>query len=78
MSEPEFKSQNEAVKYHLEEIGPIDHMTALNLYGIARLASRIHELKKELEIETKMVKSVISRNKKAVKFARYSITKEES
>ena len=50
MSEPEFKSQNEAVKYHLEEIGPIDHITALNLYGIARLASRIHELKKELEI----------------------------
>ena len=71
MSEPEFKSQNEAVKYHLEEIGPIDHITALTLYGIARLASRIHELKKELEIETKIVKCVISRSKRMVKLDRY-------
>lgn len=38
-------TQCERIKQHLDQFGAIDAMTAMNLYGIMRLASRMSDLK---------------------------------
>ncbi len=40
-------TQCERIKQHLDEFGSIDALTAMNLYGIMRLASRMSDLKRE-------------------------------
>ena len=48
-------TQAEKIYNHMAQIGPIDQMTALRMYGIMRLASRIDELKKaKIPIEKRM------------------------
>ena len=53
------ETQNKTIKHHLQKIGPITQLFALNQYGVGRLASRIHELKNDhgLNIEKRMVKN---------------------
>ena len=38
-------TQCQRIMRHLQEIGPIDDLTAYSEYGIRRLAARIHDLK---------------------------------
>ena len=38
-------TQCQRIIRHLQEIGPIDDLTAYSEYGIRRLAARIHDLK---------------------------------
>ncbi len=38
-------TQCERIKQHLDEFGSIDALTAMNRYGIMRLASRMSDLK---------------------------------
>jgi len=52
------KSQTQKVIEHLEVLGAITPREALNAYGIARLAGRIHELRRlghRIESRTKLV-----------------------
>jgi hypothetical protein len=50
-------SQDELIKRHLLRGERISPMTALNLYGCFRLSSRIHELRKDLNIVKEMVQN---------------------
>ena len=46
-------TQCQRIIRHLQEIGPIDDLTAYSEYGIRRLAARIHDLKVQgYDIET--------------------------
>lgn len=42
-------TQCQRIIRHLQEIGPIDDLTAYSEYGIRRLAARIHDLKERKE-----------------------------
>ena len=46
--------QLEQVKAHLEKYGTIDALEAFARYRIMRLAAIIHELRKEMPIQTEM------------------------
>ena len=49
-------TQCQRIIRHLQEVGPIDDLTAYSEYGIRRLAARIHDLKGQgydIEVETK-------------------------
>ena len=50
-------SQEELIKRHLLRGERISSMTALTLYGCFRLSSRIHELKKDMNIVKEMVQN---------------------
>ena len=53
-------TQCQRIIRHLQEIGPIDDLTAYSEYGIRRLAARIHDLKAQgydIEAETKRGKN---------------------
>ncbi len=67
------ETQVKQIKHHLEKIGPITQIEALNKYGVGRLASRIHDLKTEhgLKIEKIMVKN--ERKLGGARFAEYYI-----
>lgn len=58
-------SQCKQVLKHLKKHKSIMPLQALNLYGIYRLASRINDLRKDHEIETKMI------YEHPIKFAKY-------
>lgn len=40
-------NQNEEILYHLKFVGVLTSMSAIKYYGITRLSSRVHELKKD-------------------------------
>ena len=49
-------SQKDDILFHLQEYGSITPMEALNEYGCFRLASRIHDLKRDgIDIEVSRV-----------------------
>ena len=63
------ESQNQQVLKHLIKDGKIDALTAFRMYGIMRLGARIFNLKKTVEIESKIVP-----NKGGGYHAEYSMT----
>lgn len=64
-------TQNERIERHLKLFGKITSAEAMQEYGIMRLASRIHELKKMgLPIEKEMRKSM-NRFGEPVTYAEY-------
>ena len=64
-------TQNERIERHLKLFGRITSAEAMQEYGIMRLASRIHELKKMgLPIEKEMRKSM-NRFGEPVTYAEY-------
>ena len=66
-------TQREMVRWHLENIGELDPMTALREYGIMRLSARISELKDEgMNIETEY-RTVRNRFGKLVAHAVYKV-----
>ena len=69
-------SQCEKILRHLREVGSIDDLTAYGEYGIRRLASRIHDLKKQgydIVAETKRGKN---RYGEATHYAVYRLKEE--
>lgn len=69
-------TQCQRIIRHLQEIGPIDDLTAYSEYGIRRLASRIHDLKAQgyvIEVETKRGKN---RYGEATHYAVYRLKEE--
>lgn len=48
-------TQNQMVLAHLKKKKPLTPLEAWKLYGIERLASRIHELKKHFPVRRRMV-----------------------
>lgn len=66
-------TQTEMVKMHLEELGAITALDAMNYYGIMRLASRITDLKKAgMPIKTEYI-TVKNRFDENVRIAKYSL-----
>ena len=66
-------TQCEMILQHLEQYGSITAIEAMNEYGIARLASRISDLKKDgVRIQRKMV-TAKNRFGESVSFAEYSL-----
>lgn len=69
-------TQCEMILQHLEQCGSITAIEAMNKYGIARLASRISDLKKSgVPIRKRMVKAK-NRFDETVCFAEYSLEEE--
>jgi hypothetical protein len=69
-------TQCERIIRHLQEVGPIDDLTAYSEYGIRRLASRIHDLKVrgyDIVAETKTGKN---RYGEATHYAVYRLKEE--
>lgn len=63
-------TQNQLIRAHLEDGGEITAILALNLYGVFRLAARVHQLRNEgMIIHSEM----ITKGKK--KFAKYFVEK---
>ena len=66
-------TQCEMIMQHLEQYGSITAAEAMNEYGIARLASRISDLRKDgVRIQRKMV-TAKNRFGESVSFAEYSL-----
>lgn len=66
-------TQCEMILKHLEKYGSITSVEAMSEYGIARLASRINDLKKSgVPIKKRMVKAK-NRFDEPVAFAEYSL-----
>lgn len=69
-------TQCQRIIRHLQEIGPIDDLTAYSEYGIRRLASRIHDLKVQgYDIETETHKGK-NRYGEPTHFAVYRLKEE--
>ncbi len=68
------KTQNEAVKMHMEQHGHITSMEAFELYGITRLSARVFELRwdKGLEIDAETV-SGTNRFGHSMSYSKYSL-----
>jgi len=67
-AEPDYESQNKAIRRHLESGSSITPLEALHQYGCFRLGARIFDLRAQgLEIETEIIK--VGRKR----FAQYSI-----
>ena len=69
-------TQNDKILRHMNDVGWIDPMTALEQYGIMRLASRISDLKKE---GYAIVKDVVKKNNRygePIHYARYKLLEE--
>ena len=70
-------SQIDRILEHLDKHGTITQTEALQEYGIARLASRISDIKAAgISIKTELVTSQ-NRFGDKVRFARYSLNQEE-
>lgn len=70
-------TQCEMILQHLQVEGKITAASAMNDYGIARLASRINDLKKSgVRIKKRMIKAK-NRFGEPVAFAEYSLEDEE-
>lgn len=66
-------TQCDRILKHLQEIGPITQGEAKDRYGVARLASRVNDLRKDgYPIRTKMV-PVRNRFEEVVYIARYHL-----
>lgn len=66
-------TQQEMILYHIENYGSISPLEAMKFYGIMRLASRIHDLKKqgyEFKRETITAKN---RFGEPMRYTRYSL-----
>ena len=61
------KSQNEMILSHLMRHGQLTPIKALHLYGVARLAARIFELRNQGQ----QIKSVIARDPNGRQYAIY-------
>lgn len=69
-------TQSERILEHMREKGSITQLTAMQEYGIYRLASRISDLRKEgVNIKREMVKGK-NRYGEKVAFASYSLGDE--
>ena len=67
-------TQKTMILEHLKRFGSIEPRTALNHYGIMRLASRISDLKKEgYSFKKEMLASVSSITGLPVHFAKYTL-----
>ena len=65
--------QTDMVLRHLRDCGSISSLEAFREYGIARLAARIHDLRKQgLDIESAELR-ITNRYGGTVKFARYRL-----
>jgi len=62
-------TQNEVVKMHLEQVGPLTQLEALRLFGIMRLGARILELREygmDIHTELRTVKTAHGKSRIAV------------
>lgn len=66
-------TQCERVLRHLHEVGPLTGAQAMQEYGIAHLASRISDLRKEGENSHKEMKTSKNRYGERVSYAVYSM-----
>ena len=66
-------TQCEKILRHLREIGVITPMEAMAQYGIMRLASRIHDLKKQGYVFNREVVTTKNRFGEPVRYMRYSL-----
>jgi hypothetical protein len=67
------KTQAQTILWHLQELGRITPLEALNLYGCFRLAPRIHELRAQgHDIRTTMV------DRDGKSFAEYTLEKKKA
>lgn len=65
--------QTDLILLHMKKFGSITHLEAESEYGIARLASRINDLRKQgVAIKSEMVTGKNRRNE-PTHFARYSL-----
>jgi hypothetical protein len=62
-------TQCKQIKKHLQKHGSITPIDALKLYGCFRLGARIYELRRQMSIETEMIRE---NNKR---FAKYVLKK---
>ena len=63
-------TQNERIARHLTVFGTITAAEAMSEYGIMRLAARIHEMRKSMDIET-TTRTEKNRFGEPVSFAEY-------
>lgn len=69
--------QTDLILMHMKKYGSITHLEAESEYGIARLASRINDLRRQgVAIKSEMVTGKNRREEKTV-FARYSLMEAE-
>lgn len=66
-------TQHEMILNHIEEYGSISSLEAMKEYGIMRLASRIHDLKKQGYVFNREVVTAKNRFDDPVRFVRYSL-----
>lgn len=68
------KTQNEMIYEHMKKHGSITSMEAFELYGITRLASRIHDLRNIYGVRI-VSDSITKKNRsgKLVSYSRYRI-----
>lgn len=65
-------TQQEMILYHIEQYGSISPLEAMKQYGIMRLASRIHDLKKRGYVFNREVVTTKNRFGEPVRYMRYS------
>ena len=65
-------TQSDMILKHMQTFGTITPIEALSEYGCFRLAARINDLRKEHNIESKMIERVNQFGGK-VRFAEYSL-----
>ena len=65
-------TQNERIMRHLKDYGSITSLEAVSEYGILRLASRIHELRRTNSITGQTV-AATNRYGEAVHYTRYTL-----
>lgn len=66
-------TQQEMILYHIEQYGSISPLEAMKQYGIMRLASRIHDLKKRGYVFNREVVTTKNRFGEPVRYMRYSL-----
>lgn len=66
-------TQQEMILYHIEQYGSISPLEAMKQYGIMRLASRIHDLKKQGYVFNREVVTTKNRFGEPVRYMRYSL-----
>lgn len=66
-------TQQEMILYHIEQYGSISPLEAMKQYGIMRLASRIHDLKKQGYVFNREVVTTKNRFGEPVRYTRYSL-----
>lgn len=66
-------TQQEMILYHIKLFGSISPLEAMKQYGIMRLASRIHDLKKQGYAFNREVVTTKNRFGEPVRYMRYSL-----